>query len=41
MSVVAIKAIQEQQKQIEELKKKNEQLEKDMQAIKTKLGINN
>jgi hypothetical protein len=36
---VAVKAIQEQQKIIEDLKKKNEQLEKDMQAIKAKLGI--
>jgi hypothetical protein len=45
---VTVKAIQEQQqtietqqKQINDLKKKNEQLEKDMQAIKAKLGINN
>ena len=39
--VLAIKGIQEQQQIIEALKKKNEQLEKDMQLIKTKLGINN
>lgn len=36
-----VNAIKEQQQQIEDLKKKNEQLEKDMQAIKAKLGINN
>lgn len=45
---VTVKAIQEQQllinkqqQEISDLKKKNEQLEKDMQLIKTKLGINN
>ena len=38
---VAVKAIQEQQKIIDDLKKENEQLKKDMQLIKTKLGINN
>ena len=43
-----VKAVQEQQqliinqqKTIDDIKKKNEQLEKDMQLIKTKLGINN
>jgi trimeric autotransporter adhesin len=33
--------IDKQQKQMDDLKKKNEQLEKDMQLIKAKLGINN
>lgn len=33
--------IEKQQKDIDDVKKKNEQLEKDVQAIKAKLGINN
>jgi len=33
--------IDKQQKTIDDIKKKNEQLEKDMQVIKAKLGINN
>jgi predicted RNase H-like nuclease (RuvC/YqgF family) len=43
---VAVKAIQEQQKQLEELKlenntlkEKNEQLQKDIETIKLKLGL--
>ncbi len=36
-----INAFKEQQQQIEDLKKKNEKLEKDMQLIRAKLGINN
>jgi hypothetical protein len=38
---VTVKAIQEQQQQIDDLKKKNEQLEKDIQVLKEKLGIKN